>query len=313
MQTNELPENNFNNNDDIVEAKISPIFAALIGLIGGFFLYQIVGGILTLIIFDMDLENAPINSLRLMTIGGQILFILLPSLVFAQYSYYNISKIFRFRIPSIKEIGLFILGLFILSPFLQSYLYLQNYLIEFLANNFSIVKSIKELLDYLNSLVEKTYSNLLSASNILEFLFVILVVAVVPAISEEIMFRGLIQRSFEQKLRPIIAISVTAIFFSLYHFNPYGVVPLTILGFYFGYAAIYSKSLIIPILLHFLNNFSAISLYHIIGSDELLRADVKATTDDLIIYLIIVIILGTLLFFLLSYIKKFYSSLNHNF
>ena len=34
---------------------ISPIAAAFLGLIGGFFLYQFVGGILTFVIFGFDL------------------------------------------------------------------------------------------------------------------------------------------------------------------------------------------------------------------------------------------------------------------
>jgi hypothetical protein len=54
------PEQQFN-------PRISPIAVAFIGLIGGFFLYQIVGGLLTLLIFGLDIENAPVNGIRLMT------------------------------------------------------------------------------------------------------------------------------------------------------------------------------------------------------------------------------------------------------
>jgi len=301
-------ENNQNDNPDLVISKVSPILAAFIGLIGGFFLYQIVGGLLTLIIFGMDFEKAPINSLRLITVAGQLLFILLPALVFAKYFYENVDKIIRLRIPNLKEITLFTLGIFILTPLLQSYLYVQNYIIEILAKNFSLIKTLKELFDNLNALVEKTYSNLLQASNGFEFLFVVFVVAIVPAISEEVMFRGFIQRSFEQKLSPIIAGLLTAIFFSFYHFNPYGFIPLAILGFYFGIAAYYSKSLIIPIFLHFLNNFSAISIYHIAGSSELIKSDVKADADELKFYLFSILILGSLFILLLVSIKKYYSS-----
>ena len=72
------------NSDEQIKSNISPIAAAFIGLVGGFFLYQFVGGLLSLIVFGFDLDKAPINGLRLMTMAGQILFILLPALIFSK-------------------------------------------------------------------------------------------------------------------------------------------------------------------------------------------------------------------------------------
>ncbi|MDH3269109.1 MAG: CPBP family intramembrane metalloprotease, partial [Ignavibacteria bacterium] len=71
---------------------ISPVAAAFLGLIGGFILYQFVGGLITLLIFGFDLEAAPVNGLRFMTIVGQILFIFLPALFFSKWIYGDISK-----------------------------------------------------------------------------------------------------------------------------------------------------------------------------------------------------------------------------
>ena len=175
---------------------ISPIAAAFLGLIGGFFLYQFVGGILTLVIFGFDLDNAPINSLRLMTMAGQILFLLLPALLFAKWIYGDVSDVISIKMPEWIEIILFSAGIIILTPLLQSYLYIQNYFIEELAANSEMVNSIKSFFDSLNELVEKTYGNMLKADSIPEMFLVILIIAVVPAISEEVMFRGYIQKSF---------------------------------------------------------------------------------------------------------------------
>jgi membrane protease YdiL (CAAX protease family) len=153
------------------------------------------------------------------------------------------------------------------------------------------INSVKNMLDALNKMVDKTYANLLTASNIFELIFVVIVVAVVPAISEEAMFRGFIQRSFELKLKPYLAILLTAIFFSAYHFNPYGFIPLFILGAYFGFTAYMTRSLVIPVILHFLNNFSAVLLYHILGNDELLKSDTAIKGDELSSYLILLVVL----------------------
>src|SRR5690606_39711616 len=109
---------------------ISPITAAFIGLIGGFFLYQVVGGLLTLVVFGMDFEHAPVNSVRLMTAAGQILFILLPALVLSKVFFEDVGKMIRAKIPDFKELGLFTLGIIVLTQLLQNYLYIQNHLIE---------------------------------------------------------------------------------------------------------------------------------------------------------------------------------------
>lgn len=300
--------NQQNDDSDKIKSNISPIAAAFIGLVGGFFLYQFVGGLLSLIVFGFDLDKAPIDGLRFMTMAGQILFILLPALIFSKLIYEDVGKIIRLRIPDWTEIILFVVGIGILTPLLQSYLYIQNYYIEVWATHSESINTLKSFFDSLNELVDKTYGNLLHASGIPELLLVVLVVAVVPAVSEEVMFRGFIQRSFELKIKPFIAALLTAIFFSLYHFNPYGLIPLAVLGFYFGFAAYTSKTLLIPVLLHFLNNFTAVMLYFIIGSEELIKSDVSAKSgEDLGFYTFVTIALSVVFILLIVMIKKYYS------
>lgn len=307
------PENSEENNsnsdpDNKIEYQIPPIGAAFLGLIGGFFLYQIVGALLTVLIFGLDLESVPVNGLRLMTMAGQILFILLPALVFAKWIYSDVGKIIRIRKTTWQEMGLFTIGIIILTPLLQTFLYIQNFFLEEWAKNSGFINSIKTFFDTLNELVEKTYGNLLSASNIFEFILVVLVVAIVPAVTEETMFRGFVQRSFELKLKPYLSIFITAIFFSGYHFNPYGFIPLFILGAYFGFAAYKSRTLVVPVVLHFLNNFSAVSIYHIFGDDELLKSDVTVSSNELSSYVLLLAGLTLLFVFLVYFINRFYTS-----
>lgn len=294
--------------DDDLQFEISPVAAAFIGLAGGFFLYQIVGSLLTVLIFGLDLESIPVNSLRLMTMAGQILFILLPALLFSKWIYADVGKIIRIRKPDFKELGFFTVGIIVLTPLLQSLLYIQNYYIEIWAKNIPFINSIKTFFDEMNKMVEKTYGNLLSASNVIELLLVITVVAVVPALSEESLFRGFIQRSFELKYKKYIAAIITALFFSAYHFNPYGFIPLFILGAYFGFASYKSKTLLIPMFLHFLNNFSAVILYYIIGDDELIKSDPTTNPNELSSYVMMFFALSVLFVGLIIFINKYYTS-----
>ncbi len=286
---------------------ISPVAAAFLGLIGGFILYQFVGGLMTLLLFGFDLEAAPVNGLRFITIIGQILFIFLPALFFSKWIYGDISKIISLKLPKWRELLLFVLGIIILTPLLQSYLYIQNYFIERLAEYSQFINSIKFLLDSLNELIEKTFGNLIRADNFVEMLLVIITISIIPAICEETMFRGYIQRSFGFKFKPHIAALITALFFALYHFNPYGLIPLAIIGFYLGFAAYRSESLVIPIVLHFLNNFFAVMLYFIIGDDELFNSnvsDVESLDANILYFFLLLFMFITLIFFIKNYYKK---------
>jgi len=312
QEQNQLEPENSTEQKTLVESYspyplISPVAAAFLGLIGGFILYQFVGGLMTLLIFGFDLEAAPVNGLRFMTIIGQILFIFLPALFFSKWIYGDIGKIISIKLPKWKELLLFILGIIILTPLLQSYLYIQNYLIERWAESSQFINSIKFLLDSLNELIEKTFGNLIHADNFVEMLLVIITISIIPAICEEVMFRGYIQRSFGFKFKPHIAALLTALFFALYHFNPYGLIPLAIIGFYLGFAAYRSQSLVIPIVLHFLNNFFAVMLYFIIGDDELFKSnvsDVESLDANILYFFLLLLMFITLIFIIKNYYKK---------
>jgi len=306
-----IQNENSNNNEEKEfnkEPKLSPVAAGFIGLIAVFILYQIVGGVLSLLILGIDIENADVNAVRLMTIAGQLLFILLPGLLFAKLIYEDVGRIIRFKYPELKHIILFSIGLLILTPLLQSYLYLQNYFIDLLAESVESVKYLKDLLDNLDKLLESTYIRLLSFNNPFEALLVIVVVAVVPAVSEEVFFRGFVQKSFEHKLKPFLSALITAIFFGFYHFNPYGIIPLIALGVYFGYAAYATDSIFIPVILHFLNNFFAVVLFMIVGKEsvatEYTAVDLGGLETSILMFLFISSVFFLYIYFLVKAIQR---------
>lgn len=313
MEEEKNEGNNYRKDDlpsNEIKPAISPIAAAFIGLVGGFFLYQIVGGILTILIFGTEIDKAPINLYRLMTMGGQILFILLPALLFSKWFYVDVGKIIRIKIPHWKEIALFTLGILVLTPLFQNYLYIQNYFIEIAAKHSSFINTVKTALDSLDDLVEKTYVDLLNANNVFEGFFVVALIAIVPAFCEETMFRGFIQRSFEFKMKPFYAAFVTAIFFGIYHFNPYALIPLIGLGLYFGFAAYTSETILLPVFLHFLNNFIAVILFFIFGDDDIISSSISSEAEigsSIALFFFMLIVFAGVIFL----IKKYYSQLRN--
>jgi membrane protease YdiL (CAAX protease family) len=96
-----------------------------------------------------------------------------------------------------------------------------------------------------------------------DLLLGILVIALLPAIGEELVFRGLIQNEFRQGTNNIhLSIWVSAIIFSAIHIQFYGFIPRLLLGALFGYLYHWSGNLLVPIIAHFFNNaFSVVALY----------------------------------------------------
>lgn len=80
-------------------------------------------------------------------------------------------------------------------------------------------------------------------------------IAVIPAIGEEIIFRGFFQRELIQQTGKVhLSIWIAAVVFSFIHFQFLGFFPRVLLGALLGYMYVWSGSLLVPILMHFVNN-----------------------------------------------------------
>jgi uncharacterized protein len=88
-------------------------------------------------------------------------------------------------------------------------------------------------------------------------------IAIIPAIGEELLFRGVIQRYLGDWVKnKHIAIWVTAFAFSALHMQFYGFLPRFLLGIYLGYLLVWSGNLWYPILGHLINNGTAVIAYY---------------------------------------------------
>lgn len=290
-----------------LKPRISPIIAAFAGLLIVFILYQFVGGTITILLLGFDLQKMDPVLLRLLTIAGQMLFILLPALILSKVIYEDVTTVVRFKFPHLKEFALFFIGLLVLTPLLQNLTYIQSYVIEKLAAGSPFIKQIKDFFDSSEQFLEGSFSSLFSYKSFLDLFLIVIAVSVTPAICEEVFFRGFIQKSFELKWKPFWAILVSSSIFALYHFSPYGTLPIFLLGIFLGYSAYKSNSIFVPVSLHFANNFLMIILYFIVGAQSMVA---KPSPDVPISSFIVLLVMNSLVFIAwLFFVKRFYKKL----
>jgi hypothetical protein len=132
--------------------------------------------------------------------------------------------------------------------------------------NLSFGKNLTWLEDWIKSLEETAKAateKMLNVDTIGGLLLNMVVVALIPAVGEEMTFRGVLQQSLTRKMNPHVAIILSAAIFSFIHFQFYGFLPRMFLGVLLGYMFYVSGSLWTSIAMHFVNNGSAVLLYYL--------------------------------------------------
>ena len=246
-------------------ANMNPVLFVLVSLAVVFVTYQIIGGVISAFLSGAEAGNGikDIKTFRIVISFSQFMFILVPVIVLNILRGDDADKIFRLKIPDTKIFSLSVLGIFVIQPFLQLYIVIQNKLIFSLPFGGEFVNKLKEFFDILEAAVigiVKSYSPF-------EFVIVIIVIAVTPAICEELLFRGLILSNLLKILKASTAVILTGLLFALFHFDPFNLIPLIILGIYISAVAYLSGSIYTAMAVHFLNNFFSAAAVYFIGDD----------------------------------------------
>ena len=191
-----------------------------------------------------DLGNqSHVNCLKFMQLFSAIGLFITPILLFSYLTNYNL----KFQKINRQNIILVIAIMLLIVPFIK--LLLQwNMMINF-----------PQWLMQFNIDSTEFIEAFLQMDTIGDLLYTLLIIAVVPAIGEELLFRGYLQQKLGFWLNnKHIAIVLTAFLFSAIHLEFNGLIPRFILGVLLGYLFYWSSSLWMPILAHFLNNAQAV-------------------------------------------------------
>jgi len=123
-----------------------------------------------------------------------------------------------------------------------------------------------QLEEYMKALEETAQAATEKMLNVTTFggmLFNLIIIALIPAVGEELTFRGVLQQSLTRKMNPHIAITLSAAIFSFIHFQFYGFLPRMFLGMLMGYMFYITNSLWTSMLMHFVNNGATVVLYYL--------------------------------------------------
>lgn len=250
------------------------VFALFITLVL-FILFMIAGVIVALPVFDLnifelqeifsDYENVSnIGVLKYFQIIQTVGLFVVPPFVITYIFYREIGKSLQLdNMPglsiSFKVILIMIIGLPVINllAMWNSQINLPQWL-----------DPVEEWMKITEESAQKLTEIFLAADNTGDLIINFLMIAILPAIGEELLFRGVIQRYLIEWLKnKHIGVLITSVLFSALHLQFFGFFPRLLLGIFFGYLLVWTRNLWVPVIAHFINNGIAVILYFIFGAE----------------------------------------------
>ena len=227
-------------------------------------LMTIVASSLMVVVANMGIDISSPDNLLWIQFLSQLIGFVVPAVLFAWAFYGNEHNFYHFCFS--KECwGKAFVAVAIFLLFLPAidWLTVWNdgwHLPESLASVERAMRSVSEA-------SEQLLSPILMQADGWHLLFNIIVIALCPAVCEELFFRGALQQGVQRWLRsPHWAIVITAAVFSIAHGEVFAFVPRFAMGIVLGYLFYLSGSMVVNICAHFVNNALIVILYHLYAS-----------------------------------------------
>lgn len=263
------------------------------------FLSILVGIVIASLLVELlQIDRTNIQSIKIEQLISTLFIILLPALVCGYLFFEPTAHKTKQALspPTLKIVSATLLLMLSISPFVHLLTYLNEQVVLPDALE-SVEKTFKEMEKAAKIITEK----ILSVNTIGGLMGNIVIVAILPAISEELLFRGTLLGILRPTTNRHIAVWIVGIVFSLIHFQMYGFVPRMVLGALFGYLFVWSGTIWLPIVAHFTNNFLVVLLFFW-GKGTISTGTISALTPSQIwIYGVISLIVSA---FIIRYIKK---------
>ena len=241
-----------------------------------------------------------IDSVKLMQLLQRIGMFVLPPLVFAYFCSYKPTAFLHFdRKINWFHVALVVFFMVLIIPGIN--------LITSLNQQLVLPKIFVGIEAWMKSSEEemaKLTEQLLNVHTLAALVFNVFLIAVIPALGEELFFRGAVQGILRQKMNVKVAIWITAILFSAIHMQFYGFFPRMLLGAFFGYLLFWSENLWLPIVAHVTNNGIAIIFYYLKYNGYKVQEIDTIGTDNTLWLGVMSVLFGILGFFVLKNIVR---------
>ncbi|GAB4452227.1 MAG: hypothetical protein Fur0028_07740 [Bacteroidales bacterium] len=243
------------------------------------FLY-VVGIVIVQLGFGVDIIHHPellqdltkpgtIKVLKFFQLVQSFGLFVLPPFIIGFLMYYSVKDFLRLhRIPSMYYLILAVVAVLSFIPFTNLLSYINSYM------SFpSFMKGVEEWMRTSEENAGQLTMYFLKADSWIDFLYNIILIAAIPAIGEELLFRGLLQRLFTEWTQKVhLSIWISAILFSAIHFQFYGFIPRLFLGVVFGYLLEYTGTIWIPIISHFINNLVGVMIGYFLPNENVVNS-----------------------------------------
>jgi membrane protease YdiL (CAAX protease family) len=281
---------------------VSVIFGFILSVLIAMPIFQ--KGGFQIITMSSDIQNlANINLLKYMQIVQAIAFFLIPAwLMPIFWGEKPVQYHFLQRKPPLTLAIIAICLILSAIPFIN-YTELINSKMQFP----SFMSGIEHWMRESEANAGVLSGNFMKVSTIGGLLVNLFMMAVLPALGEELVFRGVFQRVFTDWFKNYhIGIIASAMLFSAFHMQFYGFIPRMLLGISFGYMLVWSGNMWVPIIAHFVNNTLGV-IYFYLFNKGIVSSDLQTVgTSQNAIY-IALLSLGisvALLFLFLKYSKN---------
>jgi membrane protease YdiL (CAAX protease family) len=248
---------------------------------------------------NLNTDPEIIWAAKFLQMFSQLGLFILPALIFSYFiSTHPFKELNLVSAPSALTMGLLFVITLLSIPFIN-FLSIWNAEIHFPAFLGFIEDWMREMQSKNDILMEV----ILQMNSQKDVLINILMMVILPAVGEELIFRGIIQKQLLQWFRnPHIAILVAATLFSAFHMQFLGFFSRLLLGIVFGYFYYYSKNLWTAITAHAVNNGLALTIVLVYGSG--LESNAFSSTPDLIAIIASIIGFGIAILLLVTAYRK---------
>ena len=274
------------------------VIGQVLGLVVGSLIYD--GNFLTDIQHPAEYPNLKYAILTMQGVGSAIGLILIPAFYLKTSEQRNARVLFKEESQWPLLIAIVCISVFSLGPAISPVAE-WNANFQFPEWMSAFGQWAKDTEATAAALIKTITSNL----SPLDFIFSFVVIAIIPAMGEELVFRGLIQTELIRAVKnPHVAILIASILFSAIHFQFMGFAPRLLMGLFVGYLYFWSGNLWISILAHFFNNgFQLIGLY--LYQKDMIPFDVESTDSAPwpLMAAGVVLLLSSML-----YLKKYFES-----